>query len=158
VIEDLLTGMMGDLAKSLEYRRRGANWYRTTAELYTVVNLQKSSWGGRSYVNFGYCDAREGQVAWVAESRCQVRFRAEAIGSFQRSEGSALLVEDSGLSRDEYASGLRDRLYPALESAMKLNSIQELAEFLSTAIMGSRVFIHRDIRPALAIDDGQVEP
>lgn len=62
------------------FRKRGRNWFRTTAEgQYQVVNLQKSSWGGGDcYLNLGW-DPTQPANGFRPQYECCVSVRAEQI-------------------------------------------------------------------------------
>jgi hypothetical protein len=74
-----LLDVLGNQLAPLGFRRRTANWYRAGSELYLVVNVQRSSWGDVLYVNVGAAPIGRTTGGWLPESKCLVRFRAEAL-------------------------------------------------------------------------------
>lgn len=62
--------------KPLGYGKRGKTWARETAEVFTLVNLQKSQWAERFYVNLGAFARRlEPEATRPSEHHCHYRVR-----------------------------------------------------------------------------------
>ena len=76
-----LTAELGVRLKPMGYRKRRYNWYRLGPNLYSVVNVQKSDWGDRWYLNIGFAGADQVPSGWRPSHQCGVGFRAESIKS-----------------------------------------------------------------------------
>ncbi|MCZ8255583.1 MAG: DUF4304 domain-containing protein [Bacteroidia bacterium] len=69
--------------KVLGFRKKACTWWRATEDTVCVLNLQKSPFGERLYVNLGVYLRALGQEVTPPENRCHVRVRLERIASEQ---------------------------------------------------------------------------
>lgn len=150
MVYSVLLEALNEVLKPLGFRRKSANWYRVSGDLYCVIGIQKSSWGESCYVNIGFAPAVQVEKGWLPESKCPVRFRMDAIDSVSR-EALALLSGELAEMCGE--SGLRVDLVekvasPVARSVDLVESMQDLKSFLRTSVSG-QVFIHHEIRGEL---------
>ncbi|PTT89210.1 hypothetical protein DBR42_08310 [Pelomonas sp. HMWF004] len=69
--------------KVLGFRKKSRTWWRTTEDTICVLNLQKSPFGERLYVNLGVYLRVLGSDLNPPENQCHVRVRLERIASDQ---------------------------------------------------------------------------
>lgn len=150
MVNSIFLEALNEVFKPLGFRNKSANWYRVSGDLYCVVGVQESSWDESCYVNIGFAPAAKVKAGWLPESKCLVRFRADAITSISR-EGLDLLSQEVAESRGE--GGLRVDFvekvaYPVARAVDSIESIQDLKSLLRTSV-SDQVFIHREIRGEL---------
>lgn len=67
--------------KSRGFRKAGSTWHRDQDRIIQVMNIQKSQWSDRFYINVGIYLKDLGTEARPTEYRCHVRCRAEQLVS-----------------------------------------------------------------------------
>lgn len=139
-----------EVFKPLGFRKKSANWYRVSGELYCVVGLQKSSWDESFYVNVGFSLAEKVKTGWLPESRCLVRFRVDSIASISE-DGLRLLSGEvtEGGKESEFRVSLVERIVvPVALVVGPIGTLDDLKSLLQSGVSG-QVFIHREIRDVL---------
>jgi hypothetical protein len=154
MVNSILLEALNEVFKSLGFRKRSANWYRVSGDLYCVVGVQESRWDGSCYVNVGFAPAVKAEAGWIPESKCLVRFRADAITSISPGGLDLLSGEVAEMSSK---GGLRVELVEkiAIPVALAVNpieSMQDLKSLLRTSVKG-QVFIHREARDELVEEE-----
>jgi uncharacterized protein DUF4304 len=93
------------------FRRRKDSWYRLNEDVITVVNLQKSQWGGQFYINLGIYLRVLGNSISPPEYQCHVRARLTAIAGDRMSPIEAALdLEGKEMPMEEREGILRRSL------------------------------------------------
>lgn len=64
-----LEDTLGEQLAPASFRRRSGSWYRTGAEMYIVVNIQRSRWDDALYVNVGITPTEGGIFIACREDR-----------------------------------------------------------------------------------------
>ncbi|RMB81837.1 DUF4304 domain-containing protein [Streptomyces shenzhenensis] len=150
MVNSILLEALNEVFKPLGFRKKSANWYRVSGDLYCVVGVQESRWNESCYVNVGFAPAVNVKAGWLPESKCLVRFRADAITSISREDLDLLsgeAVETSG--EDDLRVGLVEKIAaPVARAVNSIESIQGLKSLLRTSV-SDQVFIHREIRGEL---------
>lgn len=113
----------------LGFRRRGPNVYRAGAEVYSMVNVQRSGCGSTLYVNFGFSPPSKARSGWLAESGCSVRFRAESVREI---EVEALRLLEEGID-PPVLSGIVDPTISVLTAASSVDGLREVLKDRVTA-------------------------
>jgi hypothetical protein len=113
------------------FQRRKETWYRMNEDTITLVNLQKSQWGGQYYVNLGVYLRDLGQSKSPPEYQCHIRARLTAIAGDERAAiEEALDLEASGIPikqrGDVLRRGLADIAVPFLNERNVLPQLREL--------------------------------
>jgi hypothetical protein len=67
--------------KAMGFRKRSRTWWRSTPDTIGVLNLQKSPFGERLYVNLGVYLTQLGQESNPPHHRCHIQTRLERIAS-----------------------------------------------------------------------------
>jgi hypothetical protein len=150
MVESTLLEALNEVFKPLGFRKNSANWYRVSGDLYCVVGIQESRWDESCYVNVGFAPAVKVKAGWLPESKCLVRFRADAITSISREEldllsGEAAEASGGGELRVDLVEKIAT---PVAQAVNSIESVQDLKTLLRTSVSG-QVFIHREIRDEL---------
>lgn len=69
--------------KALGFRKKARTWWRTTEDTVCFLNLQKSPYGERLYVNLGVYLRALGQEPNPSANSCHVQVRLERVVSEQ---------------------------------------------------------------------------
>ncbi|WP_407560849.1 DUF4304 domain-containing protein [Streptomyces sp. 184] len=150
MVNSILLEALDEVFKPLGFRKRSANWYRVSGDLYCVVGVQESRWDESCHVNVGFAPAVNVKAGWLPESKCLVRFRADAIISIPRGDLDLLsgeVVEASG--ENFLRADLVEKIATPVACAVNpVESIQGLKSLLRTSV-SDQVFIHREIRGEL---------
>lgn len=88
------------------FQKRRDTWYKLNDDTVCVVNLQKSQWGGRYYVNLGVYLRSLGKATFPCEFECHLRTRLSGLSGNERSKIDAAL----DLERVEMPGGERERI------------------------------------------------
>ncbi|MFG3165461.1 DUF4304 domain-containing protein [Streptomyces sp. NPDC048232] len=150
MVNSVLLEAFNEVFKPLGFRKKSANWYRASGDLYCVVGVQESSWDESCYVNIGFAPAANVKTGWLPESKCLVRFRADAITSISRDgldllSGEVAEVRGGGDLRLDLVEKVAS---PVAQAVNSIESIQDLKNLLRTSD-SDQVFVHREIRDEL---------
>ncbi|WP_410792411.1 DUF4304 domain-containing protein [Kribbella sp. C-35] len=150
--DELAEVVSADLAR-LGFGRRSNSWYRAGKYVYAVVSLQRSSWDSSVYVNVGLSPVEQANRGWLPESKCQVRFRADAIRSV--SPAGLALLSEAGLSsaghEDWQERVRRDLIDPLVQILERVVDLESLGQIVRSEL-SAKVMVHRDIRAALHLE------
>jgi hypothetical protein len=84
------------------FRRRKDTWYKTNEDTITLLNLQKSQYGGQYYMNLAVYIRELGRATSPLEHQSHIRARLTAIsGSDASSIDEALDLERSDVSTEQ---------------------------------------------------------
>ncbi|MBL1085222.1 DUF4304 domain-containing protein [Streptomyces actinomycinicus] len=150
MVNSIILEVLNEVFKPLGFRKKSANWYRVSGDLYCVVAVQESRWGESCYVNVGFAPVVNVKAGWLPESKCLVRFRVDALTSISR-EGLDLLSGQAAEvgGEDDLRVGLVEKIAtPVAQAVNPIESIQDLKSLLCTSV-SDQVFIHREIRGEL---------
>jgi uncharacterized protein DUF4304 len=113
------------------FRRRKDTWYRSNEDTITLVNLQKSQWGGQYYVNLGIYLRDIGKATSPPEHHSHIRLRLTAIAGYASTTiEQALDLEHPGISAEQrkttIAHALQTLALPFLSERSALPRLREL--------------------------------
>lgn len=113
------------------FRRRKDTWYKTNEDAITLVNLQKSQWGGQYYVNLGVYIRYLGKATSPPEHKSHIRARLTSIaGSEAPAIDAALNLERTDFSTEGRANTIERALtriaVPFLAERSVLPRLREL--------------------------------
>jgi hypothetical protein len=94
--------------KALGFKKKSRTWWRHGDETIQVLNLQKSEFGERLYVNLGVYVRALGEEESPPERRCQVQVRLERIASPGRWDPVACATAGDEPSPELVAAVLED--------------------------------------------------
>jgi hypothetical protein len=100
------------LGKRLGLVKRSGSWYRTGHEVISVLNLQRSQYGRRYYVNLAFWLTAFGEERFPKEHKCQIRIRLDEVEPDKKAEIERLL------DLEEPLPGRRDALRQIFDSAL----------------------------------------
>lgn len=118
-----------DFMKGAGFSKKSGSWYRTTDDVITVVQLQKSQYGLQYYVNIALWLRPLGEATAPKEQVCHVRTRLSGLVGNEEGQLEALLDLDVPMPDGERAEKLRTflnaHLGPALEAVASLDSLRD---------------------------------
>ncbi|MEP6492498.1 MAG: DUF4304 domain-containing protein [bacterium] len=126
-----LEGVFDSVLAPAGFRRRKDTWYKTNEDAITLVNLQKSQWGGQYYVNLAVYLRVLGKATSPSEHQSHIRVRLTAIaGSDVPAIEAALDFERSGITtelrKNVIAQALTTIALPFLAERSVLPRLREL--------------------------------
>ncbi|PNI09774.1 hypothetical protein CXX84_05975 [Arthrobacter sp. AFG7.2] len=117
-----------DFMKSAGFSKKSGSWYRTTDEVITVVELQKSQYGLQYFVNIGLWLRPLGKATAPKEQVCHVRTRLSGLVGNEEGQLEALLDLGVPTPDSERAEKLTTffeaHMGPALEPVASLESLR----------------------------------
>jgi len=134
----------------LGFRRRRDTWSKSNEDTITLLDLQKSQWGGQYYVNLAIYLRELGTAAAPAEHQAHIRVRLDSIGRhFEPSIAEALDLERTEMSADARKATLTRALREvAVPFLLDRSVIPMLRALLAKAELGP-VLITRTAREFL---------
>ena len=117
-----------EFGKARGGHKKAGSWYLITAESVTVLNLQKSNYSPRYYINFGLWFLGIGPANDPRPTDCHLQTRLELLVSENdRPRLEALLDLDEGMRdesrHDALLSALEDWLLPFIEAGSSLSNL-----------------------------------
>jgi hypothetical protein len=101
--------------------KKSGSWYRRRDEVVAVLNLQKSQYGPRYYLNVGFWLVEVGDERYPQPHKCHVRMRVEGLLPAAEKRINELLNLGHDMSDEERMTELRalldGELLPLLERA-----------------------------------------
>jgi len=117
------------ILKPLGFNKRARHWVRETAQCFTLVNLQKSQWGDKFYVNLGaFVRQLDPQVTAPLEHHCHYRIRLTELVPDAAALERGLDLENEVAEEERFeviSSALRDYGVPWLKSVETLEGMRE---------------------------------
>ncbi|MFP3462952.1 DUF4304 domain-containing protein [Arthrobacter globiformis] len=109
-------------------RKKSGSWYLSGSDTLIVLNLQKSNYSPRYYINFGIWFLAVGPSNYPKTTHCHLQTRLEALVADDdrpRLEGLLNLEEimPDHVRHDELHAALDDWLLPFVQTASSLSSI-----------------------------------
>lgn len=98
-LEDVIDSVLSPIG----FRRRARTWYKINEDTISLLNLQKSQWGGQYYVNLGVYLSDLGRAKYPPEHQAHIRVRLSAITG---EDTSAL---DAALDLERKEIGMKER-------------------------------------------------
>lgn len=135
---DVVQQAVDDFASGLGGRRRSGSWFVDGADAIAVVNLQKSRYGPRYYLNIGYWFLELGSSTAPPPSHCHLQSRADVlVGEASRERLNDLLNLAAPMPDvyrlDSIAELLSKELLPVLTSGLSLQGLAtEAGQWLLT--------------------------
>lgn len=97
--------------QDLGFLRKGATWYLKLEQMSWVVNLQKSQYSSKYFLNVGIWLNDLGHLEWPKEQECHVRTRINALLPLdEESLVSRLFDLEAASEESERRASLRDLL------------------------------------------------
>ena len=127
----ILTDAIGKSLKPAGFKRKSDTWFLSTDETISILNLQKSDFGRRYYVNIGVWLKCIGEVDVPKEYKCHIRFRWTSLIPQDEKQLERLLdLDDESVSdadrQCELCRLLEDYLLPFYSIAKTLDGLRML--------------------------------
>lgn len=109
--------------------KKSGSWYRRSPESIFVLNLQKSQYALRYYVNVALWLLAAGPADTPKPSHCHIQTRLERLVPAAREEQLTRLLDldapgDEGARHEELLALLRAHLLPVMEAASTLEGLR----------------------------------
>ncbi len=125
--KETLVGLLNEMLKSIGFSRKGNNWLCAGGEVIKMVNLQKSSYGNRFYINYGYI-IKGLPLDGITMHVYHVLGAADKAGQMRLMD---LLYFDSDIDPDTRVHELREKIEEGILAEMRLiNTEVDLVEHL----------------------------
>jgi hypothetical protein len=125
---DVIQVAFDDFAKNAGFSKRSSSWYRSGSDVVTVLNLQRSQYGPKYYINIGLWLVALGEATTPKEHHCHVRTRLELLAGDARETLEKLLDIGSPMDDEarasEIAAFLEVHLAPILKATVSLESLR----------------------------------
>jgi len=122
--------MFGKVFADSGFAKKGQSWFLRGRDAIVVVNLQKSDFADKFYVNIGIWLRALGESEFPAENHCHIQVRLANLFSGQVSlidkACSLEFAEQSDV--DELQTILRERLVPFCQHSLTLDGLRQNAE------------------------------
>lgn len=120
------------------FRRHKDTWYKTNEDTITLVNIQKSQWGGQYYVNLAVYLRDLGKATSPAEHQSHIRLRLASIsGSDTPAVEEALDLERAPVPTEQRKSVLARVLSTvALPFLVERSTLPRLRELHAAGQLG----------------------
>jgi hypothetical protein len=117
-----------DFGKKAGYTKRSGSWYKKGADAILVLNLQKSQYGPKYFVNVALWLLAVESAEYPKEHKCHVRIRLTQLLRGQEPNISRLLDLDQPFSDPNRANQLveifNDSLLPILEGSDTIEGLR----------------------------------
>ena len=117
-------------AKGLGMVKESGSWYRHADSLVTILNLQKSQYAPRYYLNIAFWLMGLGSEGFPKENTAHVRIRLDVLLPDAADEITKLLDLGSGIADAQREEGLRallnSRLRPILDRTTTVEDLRQL--------------------------------
>lgn len=117
-----------DFGRARGGRKKAGSWYLATPESVIVLNLQKSNYSPRYYINFGLWFLGIGPASDPRPTHCHLQARLESLVSEDDRPRLETLLDLDESMRDEsrhdaLLSALEDWLMPFIEAGSSLSNL-----------------------------------
>ncbi|MBI1924296.1 DUF4304 domain-containing protein [Candidatus Poribacteria bacterium] len=120
------------LLKGDGFKKKGTSWYLENLECISVLDLQKSQWGGQYYINLGAFVKQLDAVPFPKEHQCHLRGRLSEIVADKAQLERYLDLEDNSSPVEQKIRAITETIQkdalPLLSSFQSLDGIKELLE------------------------------
>jgi hypothetical protein len=133
-----LVKLFDDVLAPAGFRRRQSTWYKGNEDTITLVNLQKSQWGGQYYVNLGVYLRALGNATSPPEHQAHIRTRLTSIGEAGTSGlNEALDLESTEITRVDRTNAITGTLATvAVPFLAERSSVERLRELHADGQLG----------------------
>lgn len=125
--QNLAQSISGVLCKQ-GLKRKGATWYLESPACICLLNLQRSQWGNKYYINLGVLVKQLGHIPFPKENQCHLGIRLSQIVPDSTQLERNLDFEDSSSSDEKRIEAIREAIethaIPFLSSLQTLDGIK----------------------------------
>lgn len=122
--------LFGEVFSDSGFAKKGQTWFLSGKDAVVVVNLQKSDFADKFYVNIGIWLKALGESEFPKENHCQIQVRLGSLFSEHVSlidKACSLEFADQS-DVDELMAILRERLVPFCQLSLTLEGLRKNAE------------------------------
>ena len=117
------------IAMTLGYAQKARTWYKRSEETIRVLELQKSQYDMKHYINMGvFVRSLEPEKAFPKENECHVRGRAQSLNHTGREASTLALDASSPLSPEERRRTMSELLHIADASLTRLATLDGIRD------------------------------
>lgn len=126
---NVIQSTFDEFGKSSGGKKKSGSWYRRGDETVFVLNLQKSNYASRYYVNVALWLLPLGDADAPKENKCHVRSRLTQLVPSELEERVNDLFDldsplDDATRREELLAVLRQHLLPLMDSSSTLDGLR----------------------------------
>ncbi len=104
----IISGALGQVLKAAGFKKKSDTWYRSSADVIAVLNLQKSNYGQQFYINVALWLRTLGDVNAPPENQCHIRCRLSDVVEEDKKQIARLLdLEDVSTSDEDRSAQIR---------------------------------------------------
>jgi hypothetical protein len=142
--------LVGEVFSSSGFVKKGQSWFLRGTDATVLVNLQKSDFAEKYYVNIGIWLRALGECDFPKENQCQIQARLGSLFTDQVSliDKACNLEFSEAADLDAFLALLRERLVPFCGAVLTLDGLRENAA--AQRFAGALVF--RQARELLEMD------
>lgn len=140
---EILARLINDSLRKHGFKKKGSTWHLESPECISVLNVQRSQWGDKYYINLGVLVKQLDNIPSPKEYQCHFRDRlSHIVGNSAKMELEPDF-EDPSSTEEQKAQTVREAIethaIPLLLSLQTLEGIK-------------RTFSEKRISPAFAAD------
>lgn len=129
---DVIQTAFDEFMKAEGFRKQSGSWHRSTSDVVTVANLQRSQYSPRYYVNIGLWLRELGDAVAPKENKCHVGIRiGQLLGAQDDAQVNSLLDLETEMPDDQRRGALLAMfgvvLRPALEAGESMETLRSPA-------------------------------
>lgn len=132
--KEIIKSIHKDLVE-LNYKRKTDTWYLQKSDFICVLNLQKSAWGNKYYINLGVYIKDDSSLDFPKEYQCHIRWRLTEETTNIQSFNKNLDFEDNSVSIKNklkmISKAIIDVTVPLFSS---LNTKKDLIKFIKSPV------------------------
>ncbi len=119
------------VAKPRGFRRKGSSWFREQPEVIEVINLQKSPWGPKFYLNLGVALRGLDPGPSPRIALCHLHGRVERTGPRRELVEKIMDMESTTFSQEERSEAISNFVRDGILWLESVNSKEKMRKFLS---------------------------
>lgn len=124
---NVIVDTFGTFMKEHKFSKKNGSWYRASADMITVVELQKSQYGHQYYVNLALWIMSLGEDSTPKEQNCHVRTRLGSIVGEKGKQVSDLFNLDTSEEDNHRSEALKvllsETFLPILDTLQNSNNL-----------------------------------
>jgi len=133
MVKEKILGIIKNILKKEGYKKKSNSFYKTYNDVIFVINLQKSQWGERFYINIGLWYKKiEAEMEFPKEYQCHLRFRIEDFQKIKHSINKILDPNNDIVDIDKFEIEFKN-IIPGLDNYLKeLSDKNKLLDIIQT--------------------------
>lgn len=117
----------GDTLKVAGFEKKGATWFKTGGDSTVLLNIQKSDFDEKYYVNFGLWLKALGDIAFPPENKCHIQARLTSLFPERADIIERACKLNSGASDAiQIINFLTEEVVPFCEDCLRLDNLRAM--------------------------------